>query len=59
MVHRAFADGLDLAYLVAGGFGLLATVLVFTLVRQRPQAARQAPRASRGRPSPPPASVEA
>ena len=38
VVHRAFADGLDLAYLVAGGFGLLATVLVFTLVRQRPQA---------------------
>ena len=39
VVHRAFANGLDLAYVVAGGFGLLATVLVFTLVRQRPQAA--------------------
>jgi predicted MFS family arabinose efflux permease len=38
VVHRAFADGLDLAYVVAGGFGLLATVLVFTLVRRRPQA---------------------
>jgi predicted MFS family arabinose efflux permease len=59
VVHRAFADGLDLAYLVAGGFGLLATVLVFTLVRRRPQAgAAGAPGESRAT-EPAPASVEA
>jgi EmrB/QacA subfamily drug resistance transporter len=39
VVHRAFADGLDLAYLVAAGLGLLGAVLVFTLARPRPQAA--------------------
>jgi EmrB/QacA subfamily drug resistance transporter len=39
VVHRAFADGLDLAYVVAAGFGLLAAVLVFALVRPKPQAA--------------------
>jgi EmrB/QacA subfamily drug resistance transporter len=59
VVHRAFADGLDFAYVVAGGFGLLAAVLVFTLVRQRPQAGAAAaagePRAS----EPAPASAEA
>jgi predicted MFS family arabinose efflux permease len=38
VVHRAFAHGLDLAYLVAAGLGLLAAVLVFTLARPRPQA---------------------
>jgi predicted MFS family arabinose efflux permease len=42
VVHRAFADGLDLAYLVAAGFGLIAAVAVFTLVRPRPQAAAPA-----------------
>ena len=35
VVHRAFADGLDLAYAVAAGFGLLAAVAVFTLARPR------------------------
>jgi predicted MFS family arabinose efflux permease len=39
VVHRAFADGLDLAYVVAGGFGLIAAVAVFVLVRPKPQAA--------------------
>jgi EmrB/QacA subfamily drug resistance transporter len=39
VVHRAFADGLDLAYLVAAGLGLLGAILVFTLARPRPQAA--------------------
>ncbi|HEX3713949.1 MAG TPA: MFS transporter, partial [Trebonia sp.] len=38
VVHRAFANGLDLAYLVAAGLGLLAAVLVFTLARNRPAA---------------------
>ena len=33
LVHRAFADGLDVMYLVAAGFGLLAAVVVFALVR--------------------------
>jgi predicted MFS family arabinose efflux permease len=59
-VHRAFADGLDLAYLVAGGFGLLATVLVFTLVRQRPQATAAAAAAGESRAAEPAeAAVEA
>jgi predicted MFS family arabinose efflux permease len=38
VVHRAFADGLDLAYVVAGGLGLLAAAVVFTLARPRPPA---------------------
>jgi EmrB/QacA subfamily drug resistance transporter len=37
VVHRAFADGLDLAYVVAAGLGLIAAVTVFTLVRPRPK----------------------
>jgi predicted MFS family arabinose efflux permease len=36
VVHRAFADGLDLAYVVAAGLGLIAAVTVFTLVRPKP-----------------------
>jgi len=40
VVHRAFADGLDLMYIVAGGIGLVAGVLVFVLIRpRRPGAA--------------------
>jgi predicted MFS family arabinose efflux permease len=38
VVHRAFADGLDLAYAVAAGFGIIAAVAVFFLVRPKPQA---------------------
>jgi EmrB/QacA subfamily drug resistance transporter len=38
VVHRAFADGLDLAYVVAAGFGLIAALAVFVLVRPKPQA---------------------
>jgi EmrB/QacA subfamily drug resistance transporter len=37
VVHQAFADGLDLTYLVAGGLALLASVAVFVLARPRPQ----------------------
>jgi EmrB/QacA subfamily drug resistance transporter len=37
VVHRAFADGLDLAYLVAAGLGAVAAVAVFILARPRPQ----------------------
>ena len=53
VVHRAFADGLDFAYVVAGGFGLLAAVLCSpwsARARRRPRPQR---RASRGRASPP------
>jgi EmrB/QacA subfamily drug resistance transporter len=39
VVHRAFADGLDLAYAVAAAFGLIAAVAVFALARPKPQAA--------------------
>jgi EmrB/QacA subfamily drug resistance transporter len=35
VVHRAFADGLDLTYAVAAGFGVIAAVVVVTLVRPR------------------------
>jgi EmrB/QacA subfamily drug resistance transporter len=42
VVHRAFADGLDLAYAVAAGFGLIAAAAVFVLVRAKPQAAAPA-----------------
>jgi predicted MFS family arabinose efflux permease len=63
VVHRAFADGLDLAYLVAAGLGFIAAVAVFTLVRPRPQdgaAAAGAPAAAaEPEPEPAPASVEA
>jgi len=33
LVHRAFANGLDVTYLVAAGFGVIAAIVVFTLVR--------------------------
>ena len=36
VVHRAFADGLDLVYVVAAGIGLIAAIAVFTLARPRP-----------------------
>ena len=42
VVHRAFADGLDLAYAVAGGIGLLAAVAVFILARPRPAPSAEA-----------------
>jgi EmrB/QacA subfamily drug resistance transporter len=42
VVHRAFADGLDLAYVVAAAFGVIAAVAVFVLARPRPQAAAAA-----------------
>jgi hypothetical protein len=57
VVHRAFADGLDLAYVVAAGFGLIAAAAVFILVRPKSQAAAaEAPAAAA---DPAPASVEA
>ena len=45
LVHRAFADGLDLVYAVAGAFGVIGAVAVFALVRPKP-AAVAAPAAS-------------
>jgi predicted MFS family arabinose efflux permease len=39
LVHQAFANGLDLTFLVAGGIGIVAGILVFTLVRPRPAEA--------------------
>jgi hypothetical protein len=42
LVHHAFADGLDVMYLVAAGFGLLAAIVVFALVRP-PAAGAAAP----------------
>jgi EmrB/QacA subfamily drug resistance transporter len=38
VVHRAFADGLDLAYAVAAALGLIAAIAVFTLARPKPPA---------------------
>jgi EmrB/QacA subfamily drug resistance transporter len=54
LVRHAFADGLDVMYLVAAGFGLLAVIVVFALVKpsaaggataHAPQAATAAPSA--------------
>jgi Major Facilitator Superfamily len=59
VVHRAFADGLDLTYLVAACLGLIAAVAVFTLVRPRPKAAVPAAEAPAAVAEPAPASVEA
>src|ERR1700761_7652343 len=42
VVHRAFADGLDLVYVVAAGIGLVAAVAVFILARPRPAPAESA-----------------
>lgn len=36
VVHRAFADGLDLTFAVAGFLGVVAGILVFALVRPHP-----------------------
>jgi hypothetical protein len=41
LVHHAFADGLDVMYLVAAGFAVLAVVVVLALVK--PSAAGGAP----------------
>jgi EmrB/QacA subfamily drug resistance transporter len=38
-VHHAFATGLDLAFLVAAGLGLIGAAAVFVLARSRPSAA--------------------
>jgi MFS family permease len=59
IVHRAFADGLDLAYVVAAGLGLIAAVAVFTLVRPRPQATEPGAADGSHAAEPAPASVEA
>jgi EmrB/QacA subfamily drug resistance transporter len=58
VVHRAFADGLDLAYVVAAGLGLLAAAAVFILARPRPPAAA-APAAEAPAAEPAPAPLEA
>jgi EmrB/QacA subfamily drug resistance transporter len=42
LVRQAFADSLDVTFVVAAGFGVAAAVLVFTLVRPRPSAAAAA-----------------
>ena len=39
LVHRAFADGLDVMYLVAAGFAVLAVIVVFALVKPSAAAA--------------------
>lgn len=61
VVHRAFADGLDLAYAVAAGLGVIAAVTVFTLVRPKSQSAPPAAEghAAAAEPESAPASVEA
>ena len=59
VVHRAFANGLDLAYVVAAGLGLLAAAAVFVLARPRPPAgAAAAVGGESGAAEPAPASVE-
>jgi hypothetical protein len=43
LVHRAFADGLDVMYLVAAGFAVLGLIVVFALVKPSAAAAAAAP----------------
>jgi len=43
LVHRAFADGLDLVFIVAAGIGAIGAILVFALVRPHPAQAHGAP----------------
>jgi hypothetical protein len=45
VVHQAFADGLDVMYLVAAGFGVLAAIVVFALVRPSSGGGAEAPAA--------------
>jgi predicted MFS family arabinose efflux permease len=59
VVHRAFADGLDLAYVVAAGLGLIGAVAVFTLVRPRPRAGEPGSASGPHAAEPASASVEA
>jgi EmrB/QacA subfamily drug resistance transporter len=59
VVHRAFADGLDLAYVVAAGLGLIGAAAVFTLVRAKPQAAAAAAGAHAAAPAAEPESTSA
>jgi hypothetical protein len=42
IVHQAFADGLDVMYLVAAGFAVIAVITVLALVRPTAQAASSA-----------------
>jgi EmrB/QacA subfamily drug resistance transporter len=59
VVHRAFANGLDLAYVVAAGLGLLAAAAVFVLARPRPPAGAAAAAAGESAAAEPaPASVD-
>ena len=46
LVHRAFADGLDLTFVVAAVVGAVASVLVFALVRPQQPAGDSAPPAA-------------
>jgi hypothetical protein len=39
LVYEAFANGLDLTFLVAGGVGVVAGIIVFAFVRPRPAEA--------------------
>jgi EmrB/QacA subfamily drug resistance transporter len=59
VVHRAFADGLDLAYAVAAGLGFIAAAAVFTLVRPKPSAPAGAAATAESQPESAPASAQA
>ena len=43
VVHQAFADGLDTMFGVAPGFGVLAAIVVFALVRPSAAGGAAAP----------------
>ena len=59
VVHRAFADGLDLTYVVAAGLGVIGAVVVFTLVRPKRQAGEASAAGGSHAAEPAAASVEA
>jgi sugar phosphate permease len=46
LVHHAFATGLDTMFLAAAGFGVVAAIAVFTLVRKAPAGTGAPPAAA-------------
>ncbi|HET9082024.1 MAG TPA: MFS transporter [Trebonia sp.] len=59
VVHRAFADGLDLAYGTAAALGVIAAAAVFALARPKPPAGAAGTQAAAHAAEPAPASAEA
>jgi hypothetical protein len=57
LVHHAFATGLDTMFLAAAGFGVVAAIVVFTLVKKAP-VGNGGPHGAAAAPQSPAASAE-